>query len=76
MQGQWLLLLVFSAPEEPLLTPTLLEWLEKEPPEERFLVEDQLYASMHIHVCVCRGQGMPCEEGEASIGSGWGSSAR
>ena len=42
MQGQWLLLLVFSAPEEPLFTPELLQWLEKEPPEERFLVEEHL----------------------------------
>ena len=27
-------------------------------------------ASMHMHACVCRGQGMPCEEGGASMGSG------
>jgi len=42
LQGQRFSLLVFGHPDEPLLTPQLLEKLQKKPPQERFFLEQPL----------------------------------
>ena len=42
LQGQWCLLLFFSTKEEIIHTPGIMKMLENDPPDERFLVEDEL----------------------------------